>query len=70
VGNREKYGGAWKDGKHNGKGTNTFPNGNELVGERNDDKTLGKQHGELPAHSSEKNQMLQADNESIKALID
>ena len=37
-----KYVGEWKDGKKNGQGTNTFPNGNKYEGEWKD----GKQHGQ------------------------
>ncbi len=39
------------------------------MGERKDDKTPGKQHGEVPAHSDEKSQMLHADNESINGVV-
>ena len=36
------YVGKWKDGKRNGQGTRTYPNGEKYVGEFKD----GKSHGQ------------------------
>ena len=46
--NDRKYIGEYKDGKRNGQGTETFPNGNKYVGEFKDGKRNGQGTTTLP----------------------